>query len=92
MTESTAKRNLDEVADEIVATEAHIDRIAQGIGMTDSDPEWMECDDRLSQIGRELHATGGEKRMKAALALAYDKGMRGRYVDRHWTGIGHWMG
>lgn len=90
--QGTTRRSLDELAGEIIACEEQIDRVAEGIGKDNNDPEWRRCDDRLTQIGRELHAEGGEERMRAALELAYQKGMRGRYVDRHWTGIGHWMG
>ncbi len=84
-------RSLDEVVGEIVTLDRQLNRLATE-GRGNSDPEWSRCDDRLTAIGRELHAEGGEARMRAALQLAYQKGMRGRYVDRHWTGIGTWMG
>jgi HEAT repeat protein len=50
------------------------------------------ADRRLREIGEELYAQGGEARMRAALAGAYGLGMTGRYVERHWTGIGTWIG
>lgn len=84
-------RSLDEVVGEILTLDGQLDRLATE-GKGSGDPEWSRCDDRLTAIGRELHAEGGEAQMSAALHLAYEKGMRGRYVDRHWTGIGSWMG
>jgi hypothetical protein len=89
--EVTTIRGLDEIVDEIMALDRQTDELAtQGKGK--SDPEWSRCDDRLTAIGEELHADGGEARMQAALELAYLKGLRGRYAERHWTGIGTWMG
>jgi hypothetical protein len=50
------------------------------------------ADDELTEIGKRLHAAGGEPLMRRALQRAQSLGMRGRYVERHWTGIGSWMG
>lgn len=84
-------RSLEEVADEIVSLDGQIG-VAASSGKNQIDPEWSRCDDRLTRIGHELYEDGGEARMVAALQLAQAKGMRGRYVERHWTGIGSWMG
>lgn len=92
MNSTTQVRSLDEVADEIVALDGEIGRVAQGVGKGKDDPEWSRCDDRLTSIGEELYAEGGEARMRAALEGAYQRGMAGWYVERHWTGIGSWMG
>jgi hypothetical protein len=50
------------------------------------------ADEELTEIGKRLHAAGGEPLMREALRGAQALGMRGRYVERHWTGIGSWMG
>ena len=88
-TETT--RSLYEVADEIVGLDGQIGVTASS-GKNQTDPEWSRCDDRLTRIGEELYKGGGEARMVAALQLAQAKGMRGHYVERHWTGIGSWRG
>ena len=84
-------RSLDEVVGEIVTLDRQLNRPATE-GRGNSDPEWSRCDDRLTAIGRGRHAEGGEARMRTALEVAYQQGMRGRYVDRHWTGLGTWTG
>lgn len=89
--EVTTTRSLAEVVDEIMALDRQTDDLATQ-GKRKSDPEWARCDDRLTAIGEELYAEGGETRMQAALVLASQKGLRGRYAERHWTGIGTWMG
>jgi hypothetical protein len=84
-------RSLGEVVDEMMSLDRQTDELAtQGKGK--SDPEWSRCDGRLTAIGEELYAEGAETRMQAALVLAYQKGLRGRYAERRWTGIGTWMG
>jgi len=52
----------------------------------------LDADNELTAIGKRLHAAGGENLMREALVQAQSYGMRGRYVERHWTGIGSWMG
>jgi hypothetical protein len=52
----------------------------------------LDADNELTEIGKRLHAAGGENLMREALVQAQSYGMRGRYVERHWTGIGSWMG
>jgi WD40 repeat protein len=54
--------------------------------------ELEACKDRLTEIGNELYAEGGEELMRRALSLAQQLGLVGRYVERHWSGIGGWMG
>jgi hypothetical protein len=84
-------RSLAEVVDEIMALDGQVKELAEQ-GKGDSDSEWGRCDDRLAAIGNELYVEGGEARMRAALEPAHQKGLRGRYAERHWTGIGTWMG
>lgn len=96
VSESTAPKNaavrtLDDVVKEIMTLDRQLNKLATD-GQGKSNPEWQRCDDRLMVIGKELHAEGGEERMADALELAQAMGMRGRYVERHWTGIGNWMG
>jgi hypothetical protein len=52
----------------------------------------LAADNELTAIGERLYAAGGENLMREALVQAQSHGMRGRYVERHWTGIGSWMG
>lgn len=80
-----------EEVDEIMALDRKLNRLAEE-GKEKSDSEWLECDHRLTAIGERLFAEGGEARMQAALQFAYQKGLRGRYAERHWNGIGTWMG
>jgi len=83
--------DLGTLAEEIMALDGKLNALSQE-GKGTSDPEWSRTDDRLTAIGEELNAEGGEALMQSALQLAAQKGMRGRYVERHWTGIGSWMG
>jgi hypothetical protein len=60
-------------------------------GRHPGDPEWLHCDELLTEIGVQLYAEGGERRMHAALDRAHMLGLRGHYVERHWNGIGTWV-
>ena len=83
--------SLDEIAGEIAQLDRQLNEL-DAQGKSTGDPEWTRCDDRLTEIGEQLDADGGEDKMREALTLAYEKGLTGSYVDRHWNGIGSWMG
>jgi hypothetical protein len=83
--------NLDEIADEIARLDSQLNEL-DAQGKKPGDPEWSRVDDRLTEIGEQLNSDGGEDKMREGLTLAYEKGLSGRYVDRHWNHIGDWMG
>ncbi|TFD73390.1 hypothetical protein E3T54_16570 [Cryobacterium sp. Sr8] len=67
--------DLGTLAEEITALDGKLNALSQeGKGM--SDPEWSRTFDRLTTIGEELNAEGGEALMQTALQLAVQKGSR----------------
>lgn len=80
---------LNEVVGHILSLDRKMDKLHER-GRHPGDPEWQRCDELLTEIGVELYTDGGEARMRAALDRAHTFGLRGRYVERQWSGIGAW--
>lgn len=87
--ETETSQALSDVVGQILSLDRKMNHLYDR-GKHPGDAEWRRCDELLTEIGVQLYAQGGEERMRAALDRAHTFGLRGQYVERHWSGIGSW--